>query len=161
MLRLFRKKKVYPSKYFEWADEFKKHESVLLDDETAEMLSGGILSDKKYTADSFERDLAEFAKKQLIVYIEKYTKEVRACMENSDCEYLLLTIRRNSRLGRNILFFERLEFLDKGFKARLAADLRQKFDDFDRDLLSYIEKYSEYIPSMSEVCIGFKRLIRT
>lgn len=155
-----KKKKHYPSKYFEWVDEFKKLSATLLDAANSSMLSEGILLDEKVCLDSFKRELVAFLDKQVGLLVTKYIKEIQAQVEDGCCEYLLLVVRRNNMQCNNLFFFKQLPFLDEEYKNKLVSEIHGKIQKINSDLLQYVKKL-DVVPSYAQVEIVLQRIMNS
>lgn len=149
----------YPSLYSEWLFEFERIGGTCIKAEDSAMLSGGELSDKKYSLDNFKRQLAAFLERQIGAFFASYTKEIETYVEENNCEYLMLIIRRNRKKYENLYFFRDFGFLDAKYKDNLISELDKKLDVFHRDLARYFNELSGYVDSMYEVSLTLKRLI--
>ena len=151
------KQRKYPAAYSEWVFEFRRLGDTLLQAPDAEMLSGGVLKDRKNSITVFKKDLSEFLEKQLGYFFEKYRREIATYTEENNCEYLMLVIRRCTATYENLFFFEDLEFLAKDWRAKVTKDLRQKMQQFRADLLAYFKKVGEYTDAMAQAAILIQR----
>ncbi len=153
------KKRVYPAVYSEWLSEFKRLEDSFLSEADSVMLSGGDLTDKKYSIVNFENSLSGFLEKQIQMFFAKFSKDIEANIDEGNCEYMLLIIRRYNLKYNNLFFFENFAFLDAKYKNELVCELKGKLNSYNNDLLRYFSKISEYTDTMYEVTLGIKRLI--
>ena len=163
MLFLFRKKKkkkrVYPALYSEWLNEMKRMGVSFISEEDAAMLKGGVLEDRKYSADNYKRELGAFLEKQIEYYFQDFGKAVQTYVEENNYEYLILIIRRNHLKYSRLYFFSKFDFLNDEFKESLQTSLKKKLYEFETELISYFDKLALYTDSLSEVSTNIKRLI--
>ena len=153
------KKRIYPAVYSEWLSEFKRLDDSFLSEADSVMLSGGDLTDKKYSLVNFENRLSEFLEKQIKLFFAKFSKDIEANIDEGNCEYMLLVIRRYNLRFRDLFFFENFDFIEPKYKNGLSEELKSKLKSYNGDLLRYFNKISEYTDTMYEVTLGIKRLI--
>ena len=154
------KKRQYPAVYSEWVYEFGRLGKTLFQTRDAQMLGGGVLKDSKYSIKNFKQDLSAFLEGQLALFLEKYKKDIATHLEEGNCEYLMLVIRRANAQYRDLLFFEGLSFLDDKFKDKLGGELREKWRQYHEDLLTYFKKLEEYTDAMHQVAVSIQRLMQ-
>ncbi len=154
-----KKERVYPSVYSEWITEFNRIGQTFFNEHDALTLSSGCLTDSKYSIDNFKRELTSFLEKQLSVFFADFLKKIEVHVEENDCEYLLLTIRRNIAKYNKFFFFEKFDFLDSEFIREVKGQLNQKIQVFEQDLVKYFDKISFCSPSMCDVRLNVKRIM--
>lgn len=154
-----KKQRPYPYVYSEWLVEFKRLKDSLLRAEDAALLSGGVLSDGKYTLQNFVPELRTFLERQVELFFGQYKREIQIGLDEGNCEYLLLVIRRHHLRYRNLLFFRELAFLDVCLRNDLSAELNEKLRQYHCDLLGYFKKLSDYTDSMYQVSVNIQRLM--
>ena len=163
IIRMFffkkKKKALYPSVYSEWLREFKRMDTALISEEDAALLKSGGLTDSKYCIDNFKRELTLFLEKQLERYFHEMDKAVQQYVEENDCEYLILMIRRYHLEYQRLYFFAELSFLEQSFRDDLKSTLKSKLYQYDNELIAYFNEIAEISDSMSEVSTNIKRLI--
>lgn len=157
----FRKKKrvLYPSVYSEWILEFKRMDAALIGDEEAALLRGGGLKDCKYCIEYFKRELTLFLEKQIHCYFQEVSDVVRQYVEENDCEYLILMLRRYHLRYQHLYFFADFDFLNQDFKDSLQKTLREKLHQYDDELITYFNEIAPRLDAMGEISTTIKRLI--
>ena len=159
MLWFKKEKRRYPAVFYEWITEFERIGTAFLSEQDAKLLSEGILKDKKYCIENFEKELSAFLEKQLRAFFDQYSTVVRRYTEEGDFEYLILVVRRHYVQYRRLFFFEAWDFVGEAYKRDLSRTLRDKINTYHHDLVSYFDKLAVYADSMYEVSLSIKRLI--
>ena len=117
------------------------------------------MTDQKYSLTNFVPELRAFLETQAGHFFKQYKKEIQNGLDEGNCEYLLLVIRRYHARYQNLLFFEGLDFLDKSLRDALATELREKLTQYHLDLIGYFKKLSSYTDSMYQVSVNIQRLM--
>lgn len=134
-------------------------DTALISEEDAALLRDGILTDCNYSLDYYKRELTLFLEKQLRCFFREVDDVVQQYVEENDCEYLLLMIRRYHLRYQQLYFFADFAFLEEPFRAHLQKELSEKLLQYDRDLITYFDRLAQELDSMSEVSTNIERLI--
>ncbi len=153
------KKRQYPSVLSEWLTEFRRMDTAFLSEQDADMLRTGCLKDSKYSIEPFKKEFTSFLEKQLAIFSREFGRAVQLHIEENDCDYLLLTIRRFTKKYERIFFFENFGFLPAPYRQEIIRQLKAKLHTYEEELVEYFDKLALYSASMSDVSLNVRRLM--
>lgn len=151
-------KPVYPGKYYQWVQVFEERTDRLLDETDVALFQSGALSDAKANVNPFIKELIAFEEAQMGLLLNKYSDEVRRYLNENDIGYFGLIVKRNDEQFKNLLFFEKFDFLSRSVKCKLREELTSKFRAFISEVTSHLTKAAQRFPSAMQLRITLDRL---
>ena len=159
MCWFIKKKRVYPGVYGEWLTEFNRLNNSFLNEQDVALFSSGALTDKKFSIDNFKRELSKFVSNQIKLFFDEFKQNVDNSLKDFNAQYITLVIRRNKLRYQNLLFVEKLTFLEDKFKREMASQINEKLKVFMTELSVYFHKLGKYVEDANCISTNIKRII--